>query len=83
MSIPRVYTPPVDNVSMLASTGRITGTLHVTAIPGRAAPIGLTLPDDSMVALTIEQLDVLVERLGQARADAVRIAVAERAVARG
>ena len=76
MSSDRVYRvyEPITGVSMLSAAGRCTGTLQVTAMPGRASPIGLSLPDDSLVSLSIAQLDELVERLGRARADAVAAA---------
>lgn len=84
--IPRIY-DAIPDVIILDDHGRRTGELHVVAYPCAPAPVTITIPGGASPALTLEQLDALVEQLQAARADVVRIQITAfaggRAVARG
>lgn len=73
----RIYSP-IPDVAIIDVNGQRPGTLHVTACPGTPEPIAITLAGEMSASLTVEQLDVLMGLLGQARADAVRVLVAHR-----
>lgn len=79
----------IDNVAVYEDARRCAdpSALQVLGLPDTDTPVAISALDGRLLALTIDQVDQLMERLGRARADAVRAAVAALAggaeVARG